>query len=186
MNFLQKTVDALFRPSDTCQGGSVESLLFSVNFAVFLVGQAVPSIVRMIPIIIRMFPQLTKFTFYRGSAIIANKIDPVSEEDLARELDRKIRRDRKNESRDNQTVVKVKDAIDCVEKAFNETTLIKEFILTACKSLITGRQSSACGQSLFDRISNCIRENVLRQDTIRRSHRTTNFGRPAKGHGKGR
>lgn len=141
----------------------------------------------MLPIIIRLAPQLVKMTFYRGSAIIANKVEPSNEEELAQELNRKIKRDQKEDSRDNQHVIKVADAIECIENGFNSTTLIYEFAKTALRSLLEGRQSEAAGQNLFDQMAKCIRENALRSDTLRRKHKpATKYGRPAKGHGHGR
>jgi hypothetical protein len=143
-------------------------------------------ILRMLPIIIRLAPQLVKQTFYRGSAVVANKIDPATDEALERDLNRKIKRDPKQESKDNQMCIKVSEAVNCVEKHFNNTTLVKEFMLTAAKSLFEGRTTEACGQRLFDQMTRCIRENALRQDTPRAAHRTTKHGRPARGHGRGR
>lgn len=142
--------------------------------------------IRLMPIIVRLFPQLVKATFYRGSVVTLNKVTPSPDEDLERELNRKIKQKSADKSKDNQMVVKVSDAVACIEKGFNDTTLIKEFILTAAKALLEGRQSVACGQRMFDQMATCVRQKALRQDTPRAAHRTTRIGRPAKGHGKGR
>jgi hypothetical protein len=146
----------------------------------------VDQFIRMIPIIIRLAPNLIKYTFYRGSIVVANKVTPATDEDLARELNRQIKQKSSDQAKDNQMVIKVSEAIKCVESNFNNTTLIKEFVLVAAKSLFEGRQTEACGQRLFDQMARCIRENALRQSTSRRVHRKTGHGRPAKGHGKGR
>jgi hypothetical protein len=145
-----------------------------------------PEIVRLLPIIIRLFPQLVRTTFYRGFIRIFGEVKPLSDEELARDLNRKIDTRSKDKDKDNQMVVKVKDAVHCVEVGFNETTLIKEFILVAIRSLIAGRGDEACGQRMFNQMSNCIREKALRHDTPRVIKETRQYRRPAKGHGKGR
>lgn len=176
--------------SDTCQAACLRaSLLFGAhdaNYVPLLLGQVVSPLVRLVPILVRLFPQLVKTTFYRGSVVIANKVDPQSEEELQRELERKIKRNERDDAKDKQTVVKVSDALKCVEETFNATTLIKEFILVACVSLLEGHQKEACGQKMFDKMARCIREHALRQDTPRSAHRQTTHGRPARGHGHGR
>lgn len=143
-------------------------------------------LVRLIPIIVRLFPQLIKTTFYRGSVVVANKVTPATDEQLDPNLERKIDRRREDQSKDNQMVLKVSAALKCVEENFNNTTLIKEFIFVACESLLKGVQTKACGQRMFEKIATCIREHALRQDTPRAAHRSTRYGRPAKGHGHGR
>ncbi len=146
----------------------------------------VPDIVRLIPFIVRLFPQLVKTTFYRGSLVVANKVTAATDEDLARDLNRKIKQKESDKSKDNQMVIKVSEAIKCVEDNFNNTTLIKEFLLVACKSLVAGETQEACGQKLFDKMARCIRENALRHDTPRVISSKRRYHRPSKGHGKGR
>jgi hypothetical protein len=113
-------------------------------------------------------------------------VRPATDEDLARELDQKIKQNPSDKAKDNQRVVKVSDAVACVENTFNSTTLIKEFVLVAAKSLISGTQTQACGQSMFDAMAKCIRDKALSQLSARDIKRSTSIGRPALGHGKGR
>lgn len=177
--------------SDTCQAACLRASLFFgahdiIQDPLFYVGQVAP-IVRLIPIIIRLFPDLVKLTFYRGSVVVANRVTPMSETELERAVNAQVKtQDPRDAAKDAQMVVKVSDAIKCLETTFNSTTLIKEFILVACKSLLEGVQKKACGQEMFNRMSRCIREHALRQDTPRSAHRTTSHGRPARGHGHGR
>jgi hypothetical protein len=83
-------------------------------------------------------------------------------------------------------VIKVSDAIKCIEDGFNATTLVKEFFLVAVRSLIAGTQVQAAGQRLFDSMSNCIRSKALGQKSERTYEVKKGYHRPALGHGKGR
>lgn len=141
---------------------------------------------RLVPLIVRLFPQLIRQTFYRGSVVVANQVTPTTDTELERNLAKKIKRRPQDETKDNQMVIKVSAAIKCVEEHFNNTTLIKEFVLVAVKSLWEGVQSQSCAQRMFDAMARCIRENALRQDTPRSAHRSSTHGRPARGHGHGR
>jgi hypothetical protein len=143
-------------------------------------------IVRLVPILIRLIPQLIRPTFYRGSAIVANNVTPATDEDLARELQQKIRVKADPRINDNSHVVKVSDAVHCVETEFSNTTLVLEFVKAAVKNLWAGKTEIAPSQRLADKIAACIREHACRQDTPRNSHRKTTHGRPARGHGRGR
>jgi len=140
---------------------------------------------RIIPLIVRLFPQLVRQTFYRGSVVVANDVRPSTDTELERNLREKIKQKKKDQERDNQMVIKVADAIACIEEKFNNTTIVKEFILVAVQSLWEGVQTQACGQRMFDAMAKCIREKALRQDTPRSAHRETTHGRPARGHGHG-
>lgn len=141
-------------------------------------------IVRLLPFIIKLFPELAQSSIL-GKIIPLFKIDPATDEDLARELNKEVRIKQKNNS-DATSVIKVSEAIKCAKSSFDNTTLISEFVLEAAKSLIAGRQIDACGQRMFDQMVNCMRQNSLRQDTPRVASRTTSHGRPARGHGHGR
>jgi hypothetical protein len=176
--------------SDTCQVGFQLFWNFwkhsSTDIDKFLLIGQLTQLVRMLPIVIRLFPELVKTTFYRGSVVVLNKVTPATDTDLERELARKIEQKASDQAKDNQMVIKVAEAIKCCESTFNATTLVKEFVLVAIKSLIEGKTTQACGQKMFDQMATCIRENALRQDTPRKFVYKGSYHRPAKGHGSGR
>lgn len=144
--------------------------------------------VRLIPILIELFPQLIRVTFFRGALIIAHDPHPDSEEDLARALNKQLKHDSKPE--DGQMVIKVSDAIECVQAHMNQTTaavLVLKGLCANIGDLVFGTGHTGSGfQDLFDSTTKCIREKALRQDTPRVKSEKLGYHRPAKGHGKGR
>lgn len=142
------------------------------------------NLLRLLPFIIRLFPELVTGPLIRGRLIPLSQIKPASDEDLARELNRKVDLSpRRDGTQDSSQVIQLSEAINCVSSSFNNTTLIKEFLLVAVRSLIEGTTSRAAGQRMFNAMVECLRENALRQDTPRTLHETkTKFHRPAVGH----
>ena len=118
--------------------------------------------------------------------MVLNRVKPASDTDLERQLNRKIERRVEGFPNAKTHVLKLSDALKCVESTFNETTLIAEFVLVAAQSLIEGEQSRACGQKMFDKIEECMIEKLLSQKTARKTVRESRHGRPARGHGAGK
>lgn len=111
--------------------------------------------------------------------------DHQAVEKLAKQADKK-KTDRKTRiQRNARYVIKASDAMECVEK----NIMNGRFLLLLGRGLLNtlwGQGDSSAPDLMVDRIFTCIEEHVLRQDTIRRSQRTSKIGRPAKGHGYGR
>jgi len=146
---------------------------------------------KLLPLIVKLFPELVKPTFYRGAIGLLSKTDPTPDENLERALQTKTRVKKDKTFNDATAVLKVSDAIKCLEDNFNETSLMKEVALRVVKDFFNDvvkgtKEPISAAQNLADKMANCFREHALRQDTPRAKHRTTSHGRPARGHGKGR
>lgn len=113
-------------------------------------------------------------------------VNAETDTELARKLDRKTRIKRPKNFNDEVHVIKLSEAMTCVETAFNDTSLLTQFLLGAAKAVFGDQGSRTAAQGLADKIGDCLRENCLRQDTPRVAKRTETHGRPAKGHGYGK
>ncbi len=108
-------------------------------------------------------------------------------EELQKVADKKKTDRKTRKERNARYVLKASDALECCEKQIYSA----EILLAMAKGLanaILGKPTTSA-DILFDQIANCIEEHVLRQDTVRtqpRAQRRGKYGRPAKGHGKGR
>jgi len=144
-------------------------------------------LIRLLPLVVRLFPQLTKLSPLVGKIIPLQDIEPTAEEDLARELNPKYKTKQHEGFNDAAHVVKISDAIKCVEDSFNEKGIVWELVKAAVTSLAEGKTKTLPGENLMNAIVKCIREDALRQDTIRVKGRYRSpWARPAAGHGKGR
>jgi hypothetical protein len=99
-----------------------------------------------------------------------------------KKTDRETRR-----QRNERYVLKASDALDCCEKQIFSPAILFAMV-KGLANAITGKPDTSA-DILYDQIATCIEEHVLRQDTPRsqpRAQRRGKYGRPAKGHGKGR
>jgi hypothetical protein len=136
----------------------------------------------LLPFIIRLFPQLVRAPIV-GRIIPLFKVDPSTDADLARALQRDFKRKPDSRINDNVHVIKLSDAISCVEKTISDGKLQSAGVITLAKMLLDQRTG---GSPIGDAIIACLRENVLRQDTVRSGSKVIKSPRPAKGHGHGR
>lgn len=137
----------------------------------------------VLPAIIRLFPQLVKNAPVVGKIVPLIDVKASQDEELARALKRNYKRPKKANFNDEIYVIKLEDAIDCVEKAIGDGKLQTAGMITLAKMLFDQRTG---GSPIGDKIITCLRENVLRQDTPRVIKEFRGYHRPAKGHGKGR
>jgi len=139
----------------------------------------------ILPAIIRLFPAMRSLPIIRGVAIPINDVKSMTDEELARALNPKTKIDPKKDFNDATHLVKCSDVKSCVEDRFNDTTLLKEFLLAACQRLI-GTGGSA-GQGIAQRIMDCVREHALSQASPRtKTKPKQKYHRPSLGHGTGR
>jgi hypothetical protein len=141
-------------------------------------------VARILPTIIRAFPELVRGSPTVGRILPLMNVEPTSDELLDRSLDRKFKRKTKKGFNDEIYVIKLDDAISCVEKVFSAPDLKRKGLLALAREAI----NQTTGESpLGTKIVDCLREHVLSQKSIRSKNRHgTSWGRPAVGHGKGR
>jgi hypothetical protein len=133
---------------------------------------AVQSMLELLPYIVRLFPAVRTLPIVKGLAIPINDVHGITDPELARNLARKTSIKKNKTFNDETAVIKVSEAIKCVEEKFNDTTLVKEFVLVAVQQLVGDTEKTAA-QDLADRMAECFRENSLRQNTprVRRTKR---------------
>jgi hypothetical protein len=140
----------------------------------------------IVRILIILFPELlTALEPWLGRGFIAILINILQDpdRDLARELDQKLQAAK--EKSDNSSVIKVSEAIKCVEEAMKDGKLLIAVIKGLVNALIS-KNFEGAPRILLDTIVTCIREHALRQDTPRVFSKTFRYHRPSKGHGHGR
>jgi len=120
----------------------------------------------LLPYVVRLFPTISKLPIVKGLAIPINDVKGITDPELARNLARKTQVKPRKGFNDATSVIRVSDAIKCAEEKFNDTTLLKEFVLVAVQQILGDTQKTAA-QDLADRIAECFRENSLRQNTPR-------------------
>lgn len=143
-------------------------------------------LIRLLPALIRIAPELVTGTVTRGKIIALADVKPESETDLARKLDRKTKAKKRRKYNDAVHVVKVADAIKCIEDQFNNTSLLVQFLLGAAKAALGDEEARTAAQGLADKMAECIRDKSLTQKNPRVLGTSRYYQRPAKGHGRGR
>jgi hypothetical protein len=117
----------------------------------------------LLPLIIRLFPTLVR-TPLLGKIIPLFKIDPASDEALARALNRNFKRKKKRGFNDNAHVVKLDEAIKCVEQVIGDGKLQAAGLLRLSKMLLDQKTG---GSEIGDAIISCMREKILQQGNQR-------------------
>lgn len=137
----------------------------------------------LLPWLVEVFPRIpgtARFlAFFEG-------YEPMSDIDAMRALDRSMNwKPKKNPAfNDATSVIKVSDAIQCLQGGVNNSSHVWNVIKQGLIAIV-GTPSNSAGP-MADSVVQCLRENALRQDTPRRSIKSTRYGRPARGHGYGR
>jgi hypothetical protein len=154
--------------------------------AILLIGlvEEVPALVRTL---ITLAPALANVPILGRVIIALSAVKPINEKKVLEELQAakdKLRKQRKKLADDNNKyVIKVSDAMQCVEKNIDGALLRK--IGSSIIDVLTGSPKDL-GTEIIDPINKCMLEERLRQDTPRKGHRDSRIARPAKGHGHGR
>jgi hypothetical protein len=159
-------------------------------FAYCLTNWWVFSLVEEVPILIRtlvtLAPALANLPILRGVIIALSGVKPINEKKVLEELQAakdKLRKTRKKLADDNNKyVIKVSEAMKCVEENIDGALLKK--IGSTIIDVLTGSPKDL-GTEIIDPINRCMMENRLRQDTPRHGQKTTKIARPAVGHGTG-
>jgi len=130
-------------------------------------------------------PAVGRLTLPVTNIIALATLAEMAENQMENRIRNGLKKKTKREKKDNQQVVKVSDAIDCVENALRDPKLLlktgKEII-----NAVTGADVRTIINIATDVIAQCIREHALRQDTPRKIVEKRFYHRPARGHGKGR
>jgi hypothetical protein len=105
---------------------------------------------------------------------------------LKRESDKAKRTRKRKRDENNRYVIKVSDALQCVEDNFYDPKTAWTFVKGLLSGLAEGKGKTGFS-ALGDAVSECIIENALRQDTPRVKVDRKNWPhRPSKGHGYGK
>jgi hypothetical protein len=143
--------------------------------------EEVPAIIRTL---VTLAPALRNVPLLGRLIVALQGVKPISETKVLEELQAakdKLRKERKKLADDNNKyVIKVSEAMQCVEKNVDGALLSK--IGKAVIDVLTGNPQDL-GTEIMDPINKCMLENRLRQDTPRNVKRDTTHGRPARGHG---
>jgi len=150
-----------------------------------------PTLIEEIPILVRtaleILPGLTEIPVLGRLLTVLNK-QPQNEakyvEQLQSEFDKKKDQRKKLADDNNKYVIKVKDAIQCVE-----TNLLNGKVALSLVKGITNTLAGKVGgapEVLLEPILQCMLSKRLTQLNPRISSNKRRYHRPSKGHGKGR
>lgn len=111
---------------------------------------------------------------------------------IRKRISHSLKRKTKRKKGDNTRLVKIADAIDCVEESLRDPEKIRVLaesvvstILAVGRGIIQPNPDDYLG-FMSEEICDCIRSKRLPQTSSRTTHRETKYGRPARGHGRGR
>ncbi len=132
--------------------------------------EEIPAIVRTV---VELAPQLKNVQFLRGLIVPLSKV-PSNEhqalENLEADARKKKEERRKLKKKQNKHVIKVSDAMDCVEKYVYDGNVALDFgkaLVSVITSGVTGSQTDL-GDIMFGRISGCMIGKALQQKNKRR------------------
>lgn len=130
--------------------------------------EEIPEIVK---ITTTMIPALQNIRLIRGLIIPLSSAGEMNQakalEELQSELDKKKKTRQKLRDRQNIHVIKIKDAMQCVENSLNATVLLK--FGKGILNVITGRSVEGGLDLLYDEINQCMLQKALQQKN-KKSH----------------
>lgn len=140
-----------------------------------------------------LLPEIGKLKLPVGKFIALDTLMAFSGKEIKKRIGRHLKKKTKKQDSDDTQVIKVSEAIDCVDKHFRDANTVRA-IAESVLSVIIAVGESWLGKppddilgEVADACAKCIRENALRQDTPRARHRdAVENARPARGHGYGR
>lgn len=151
-------------------------------------------ITRILPYIIRLFPEIARQAPPLRNVFVLGQIEPLSDElvdealnrDLNKEIDLRLRR---QSDRDNQQVIKLAEVREVLKEHFTQVSAVRS-MAEAIKNIIGGvlanRRDGANFYNFVEQLMDKMRENALRQNTVRTYRQKVGPLRPAVGHGHGR
>src|SRR5678815_2065163 len=143
---------------------------------------ALLEIARILPTVVKFFPELVKSAPAVGKVIPLNSVLEEPDADAMEALQRKVKVKPDKTFNDNSSVIKVSEAIKCVEKTFNDTTILLELGKYVIRQLLEGSKTEFAAERIANGIAKCLRENSLRQDTVRiKGRHPAGYQRPAVG-----
>ncbi len=132
--------------------------------------EEIPQIVKTI---VELAPQLRNVQFLRGLIIPLSRVPSNEHEALEKlEADARKKKDerKKLKKKQNKHVIKVSDAMECVEKYVYDGKIALDFgraLISVISSGVTGSQTDL-GDIMFGRISGCMIGKALQQKNPRR------------------
>jgi len=129
-------------------------------------------------------PQVGKIKIPFGGIIVLKQIQELTDEALEGQINRKIKTKKHAKKEDNQRVVKVVDAIECLDEHLSNA----KSIITAAKAILSAvLDPGGFGGTLdlVDEPAQCIRGKVLSQGSTWRKNILIRKHRPSRGHGHG-
>lgn len=151
-----------------------------------------PSVIEEIPEIIRtaliLMPELANIPVLGRIALLLSGTNQLNDthalEEFSKAKERQKAQREKERDENARYVIKVSEALKCVDDSLFDTTILMAF-LKGLINVIVGK-TQTMDDLMYDKIKQCILENRLRQDTPRVFSKTFRYHRPSKGHGKGR
>jgi hypothetical protein len=133
-----------------------------------VLGQATAPIIRLLPAILRLFPQFARVTLEKGKLIPLQTIDPMSEAELARQLNVKLRIPKQKDFNDKTHVVKISDVISCFEKTNDEQKYPVKIALDVASALLSATPAEPLLKEFSDDFIKCVRDKSLKQTAKRK------------------
>ncbi len=147
----------------------------------------IEEIPQVIKTAVTLIPALAKIPGLGKLIVVLNKVpqsDTQALEKLQSDNDKKKKEREKTVKENARYVIKVSEAMKCVNSKFDDANLVLDFVKSLI-DLVTGG-SQTMTDALRERILHCMLENRLRQDTPRVIQAKRRYHRPSKGHGHGR
>lgn len=138
-------------------------------------------------------PQVGRLKIASGTGVSLAALEQLSGEAIRRRIERRLKKKTKRHDRDNSQVIKVDDAIKCVDKYLRNASFLRRIAEEITLTILAIGQNLVVPQDdlhgeFADAVAQCIREDALRQDTPRAliPRRDKFYHRPSRGHGHGR
>lgn len=133
-----------------------------------------PNVIEILRGIKSFAPVVGRISVASGTIIGLATLGELAEQELVRRIRNGLKKKTKRDKKDNQRVVKVKDAIDCVESHLRDPTVLlrtaKEIL-----AIFTGEPRTIINV-LTDEVAQCIRDKALVQ-TARRARVTYRYSK---------
>lgn len=133
-----------------------------------------PNVIEILRGVKSFAPVVGRISVAAGTIIGLAPLAELAEQELEQRIKRGLKKKTKREKKDNQQVLKVKDAIDCVENISRDPKLLLRTAKEIVK-IFTGEPRTIVNV-LVDEIAECIRSKALIQ-TARRQRVTYRYSK---------